>query len=302
MKLYIELFILGLPIAGVFALLATGVVMIYRASRILTLAQGGVAMFTAYALYQMNNNPAVNGGRGWGLPLFLSVPAALIFACALGYGIERFLLRPLRDRPVLVSVIMTVGVLALLTGLAGIIWGYDRQAAPEITPQGVVTFADITVPVKQLAILAVTGVVMFGVVYLFKYTTLGIAMRAVADDRRAALLMGVPADRVASLTWIIGALLAGMAGILLSPIVALHPLILTLLSIPAYAAALFGGLTNLVRMLIGAILVGVLYSEMPDLPRIGDIIPGMRELAIFGVVIIFMFVTGKSTQLQEEEI
>jgi branched-chain amino acid transport system permease protein len=302
MKLYIELFILGLPIAGVFALLATGVVMIYRASRILTLAQGGVAMFTAYALYQMNNNPAVNGGRGWGLPLLLSVPAALIFACALGYGIERFLLRPLRDRPVLVSVIMTVGVLALLTGLAGIIWGYDRQAAPEITPKGVVTFADITVPVKQLVILAVTGIVMFGVVYLFKYTTLGIAMRAVADDRRAALLMGVPADRVASLTWIIGSLLAGMAGILLSPIVALHPLILTLLSIPAYAAALFGGLTNLVRMLIGAILVGVLYSEMPDLPRIGDIIPGMRELAIFGVVIIFMFVTGKSTQLQEEEI
>lgn len=303
MKLYLELFILGLPIAGLFALLATGVIMIYRASRILTLAQGGVAMFTAYILYQLNHQPAANTEeKGFGLPLILALPLALLFAAALGYVIERFLLRPLRDRPVLVSVIMTVGVLALLTGLAGIIWGYDKQAAPEITPQGVVNFAGITIPVNQLFILGATAVIMFGVLYLFKRTTLGIAMRAVADDRKAALLMGIPADRVASLTWILGSLLAGMAGILLSPIVALHPLILTLLAIPAYAAALFGGLTNLGRMLIGAILVGEIYTEMPDIPRVGHLMPGMRELAIFGVVIVFMFITGKSTQLQEEEI
>jgi branched-chain amino acid transport system permease protein len=303
MKLYLELFILGLPIAGLFALLATGVVMIYRASRILTLAQGGVAMFTAYMLYQLNHQPAPNTAeKGFGLPLIIALPLALLFAAALGYVIERFLLRPLRDRPVLVSVIMTVGVLAFLTGLAGIIWGYDRQTAPEITPTGVVSFADITVPVNQLFILGATAVIMFGVLYLFKYTTLGISMRAVADDRKAALLMGIPADRVSALTWVLGSLLAGMGGILLSPIVALHPLILTLLSIPAYAAALFGGLTNIGRMVIGALVVGTLYSLMPDVPRIGDIIPGTRELAIFGVVIIFMFVTGKSTQLQEEEI
>jgi branched-chain amino acid transport system permease protein len=301
-KLYLELFILGLPIAGLFALLATGVVMIYRASRILTLAQGAVAMFTAYVLYQINNDPAVNGGRGWGLPLGLALPAALAFAAALGYAIERFLLRPLRDRPVLVSVIMTVGVLALLTALAGVIWGYDRQEAPEITPRGVVRFAGITVPVNQLFILGVAAAIMGAVVYLFKRTTLGIAMRAVADDRRAAQLMGIPVDRVSSLTWVIGSLLAGVAGILLSPIVQLHPLILTLLSIPAYAAALFGGLTDMLRMVVGALAVGILYSEMPDLPGIGHLIPGMRELAIFGVVIVFMFVTGKSVQLQEEEI
>src|SRR5688572_2676381 len=163
MKLYLELIILGLPIAGLFALLATGVVMIYRASRILTLAQGGVAMFTAYVLYQLNNNPAETGGRGWGLPLIVAFPLALLFAAVLGYAIERFLLRPLRVRPVLVSVIMTVGVLAFLTGLAGIIWGFDRQTAPEITPTGVVSAGGITVPVNQLFILGATAVIMFGV-------------------------------------------------------------------------------------------------------------------------------------------
>lgn len=303
MKLYIELFILGLPIAGVFALLATGVVMVYRASKILTLAQGGVAMITAYMLYQFNNDPAVSGGKGFGIPIYIAMPMAVVFAGVLGYAMERVLLRPLRDRPVLVSVIMTVGILALLTAIAGHTWGYDRQQAPSITPKGAVTVAGITLGWDRLFILAVAGVIMAAVIYLFKYTTLGISMRAVADDRRAALLMGIPADRVSSMTWVIGSVLAGVAGILLSPIVELQPLILTLISIPAYAAALFGGLTNLTRMLVGALVVGVLYSEVPDLPFVkGSDFPGVRELAIFGVVIIFMFVTGKKVALQEEEI
>ncbi len=303
MKLYLELFILGLPTAGLFALLATGVVMIYRASKILTLAQGAVAMMTAYMVYQINNDPAVSGGKGFGLPLVIAVPLALVFAASMGFLIERFLLRPLRDRPILVSVIMTVGILAFLTALAGIVWGYDGRAAPALVPEGTVKFFGITLPFDRLMILAVTAGIMAGVVYMFKYTTLGVAMRAVADDRRAALLMGIPADRVSSLSWIIGSLLAGMAGILLSPIVQLHPLILTLLSIPAYAAALIGGLTNITKMVVGALLVGILYSEVNDLPGIkGSDFPGARELAIFGVVIVFMFFTGKSIQLQEEEI
>jgi len=303
-KLYIELLILGLPVAGLFALLGTGVVMVYRASKVLTLAQGAVAMFTAYVLYQLNNDPAKFGGRGWGLSLIVAFPAALVFSAAMGFAIERFLMRPLRDRPVLVSVIMSVGILAGLTALAGVIWSYDRQEAPKLTPfTGTLRFLGISLGWDRLTILAMTAVIMLGVVYLFKYTTLGIAMRAVADDRQAALLMGIPADRVSALTWIIGTMLAGLAGILLSPILQLQPLILTLISIPAYAAALFGGLTNLARMTVGALVVGVLYQEVPSLPLVkSHDFPGARELAIFLAVIVFMFVTGKSTQLQEEEI
>src|SRR2546422_6638218 len=97
---YLQLFILGLPIAGLFALIATGVVMVYRASRILNLAQGGMAMFTAYVLYWLTNEP-----RGPHLPVIAGLFGALAFAAFLGWAIERFLLRPLRDRPLLSSVI-----------------------------------------------------------------------------------------------------------------------------------------------------------------------------------------------------
>lgn len=283
---YVQLFILGLPIAGVFALLATGVVMVYRASGILNLAQGGMAMFAAYAMYFLTNDP-----NGPGLPVFVGLVGALVFAGALGWAVERFLLRPLRGRPVLTSVIMTVAVLALLTAVAGSIWGYDRQDAPTLLPRGTnVHLFGTVLGLDRLMILAITGALMAGVMVLFKRTTMGVAMRAVSDNRSAALLMGVPADRVATMTWVLGSILAGIAGILLSPIIGLQPVNLTLLAIPAYAAALFGGLTSLVATMVGAGVVGVMFSLVPSLPGIASsTFPGARELAIFSTLMLFMF-------------
>jgi branched-subunit amino acid ABC-type transport system permease component len=282
---YVQLFILGLPIAGLFALLATGVVMVYRASRILNLAQGGMAMFSTYILYWSTNAPG--GPR---LPVWIGLVVALAFAGALGWSIERYLLRPLRGKPVLSSVIMTVAVLSLLTAVAGSVWGYDRQEAPSILPHGAVRFAGAVLGLDRLMILLITAALMGAVIYLFRRTTLGVAMRAVSDDRSSALLMGIPADRVSSATWVIGSMLAGLAGILLSPIIGLQPINLTLLAIPAYAAALFGGLTSLPITLAGAAVTGVMFSMIPSLPKISTSdFPGARELAIFAAVIAFLF-------------
>jgi len=296
---YVQLVILGLPIAGLFALLATGVVMVYRASRVLNLAVGGVSMFTAYVLYYLTND-----ARGPGLPVGIGLVGALAFAVGLGWALERFLLRPLEDRPVLTSVIMTVGVLALLTAVAGSIWGYDRQDAPHVLPDGgSVNVAGAVVGVDRLAILAITALLMGGVVLLFKRTTLGIAMRAVSDDRRSAMLQGIPAPRVSTITWMIGSVLAGIAGILLSPIIGLQPINLTLLAIPAYAAALFGGLTSLPLTMGGAAIVGIVYAVVPSLPGIAQSdFPGSREVVIFASVILFMFFGWQRFAGLEEEI
>ena len=298
---YFQLFILGLPIAGLFALLATGVVMVYRASRILNLAVGGMSMATAYVLYWFTNDP---GGPGW--PVGVGLIVALLFAAVLGWAVERFLLRPLRGRPPLTSVIMTVAVLALLTALAGSVWGYDRRDAPVILPRGHnLHFAGTVLGFDRLMILGITAVLMFAVIYLFRRTILGIAMRAVSDNRSASQLMGVPADRVSTMTWVIGSVLAGIAGILLSPIIGLQPINLTLLAIPAYAAALFGGLNSLWLTLGGAALVGIMYSIVPSLPVIrSHDFPGTRELAIFGAVILFLFFRWQSlfgSSLLEDE-
>jgi branched-subunit amino acid ABC-type transport system permease component len=295
---YVQLFILGLPIAGIFALLATGVVMVYRASRVLNLALGGMAMFTAFILYWLTNAP-----NGPGLPVPVGLVLALAFAAWLGWALERFLLRPLRDRPVLAQVIMTVGALALLTAIAGAIWGYDRQDAPSILPTGSsVRFLGAVIGLDRVLILAITAALMAAVIYLFKRTTLGLAMRAVSDDRRAALLMGVPAERISTATWVIGSIMAGVAGILLSPIIGLQPINLTLLTIPAYAAALFGGLTSLPLTFAGAAVVGVMYSIVPSLPVISSSdFPGAREVVIFGTAIVFMFLRWEQFAADAQE-
>jgi branched-subunit amino acid ABC-type transport system permease component len=302
MKFYLQNAILGLPIGVLWALLATGVVMIYRASRVLNLAVGGMSMFSAYIMFQLS------GDERWGLPVAAGVILALAFAALVGWALERFLLRPLRDRPALVSVIMTVGVLAVLTETARKIYGVDRQNAPALLPRGAVRFWGIALGVDQLLILGITLAIMGGIIYLFRYTSLGVSMRAVSDDRRAAQLMGVPVNRVSSLTWILGSLLAGVAGILLSPGLGLTPDGLVFQSIPALAAALFGGLVSIELTFLGALGLGVLWSVLPGVEgggfRLADVV-GVQEVAIFALVIaflVFRWETLFGSELREEEI
>ncbi len=296
---YLELIIAGLPIGVLWALLATSVVMIYRASRVLNLAIGGTAMFSAYVVWFVSET--------WNMPLVVGILAGLAFGTLFGVAMERILLRPLRDKPILVSVIMTVGVLAFTTELASNRFGQDPRKL-EIFPRGAVRFGEIAIGYDRLYVLAVTLSIMAAVVYLFRRTTLGISMRAVSDDRRAALLMGVPSDRVSTITWALGGLLGAVAGILLSPIVTLTPLGLTFQSIPALAAALFGGLVSIELTFFGALALGVLWALLPGINiggfRMADLV-GIQEAAVFLLVIGFLYVRWEQlfgSELREEEI
>jgi branched-chain amino acid transport system permease protein len=303
MKFYLQNIILGLPIGVIWALLATSVVMIYRASRVLNLAVGGTSMISAYMLFQMSNS------ERWDIPLAIAVPLTLIFAAGMGWFIERFLLRPLRDRPTLVSVIMTVGILALSTEVASAVWSVDRQPAPHLLPTSAVRFLDIAIGIDQILTFFITIAIVAAIVYLFRSTSLGVAMRAVSDDRRAALLMGVAVDRVSSMTWIIGSLLGAVAGILIAAHEGLTPLGMVFQSIPALAAALFGGLVSIELAFAGAMVLGVLWSVLPGVQigtfRLYDQVIGVQQIAIFALVVVFLIVRWQAlfgSAMREEEI
>ena len=303
MKFYIQNIILGLPTGVIWALLATSVVMIYRASRVLNLAVGGTSMISAYMLYQMADN------ERWGIPLPVAVVLTIMFAAAIGFVMERFLLRTLRDRPALVSVIMTVGVLSLTTEVAQAVWLGDSRPAPKLLPTGSIRFLGIALGVDQILTFVITLALVGVVIYLFRVTTLGVAMRAVSDDRRAALLMGVPVDRVSSMTWIIGSVLGAVAGILIAAQITLTPLGMVFQSIPALAAALFGGLVSIELAFMGALVLGVLWSVLPGIEvgvwRLNEHVIGVRQIAIFALVVIFLIVRWEAlfgTAMKEEEI
>lgn len=303
MKLHIQNIILGLPIGVIWALLATSVVMIYRASRVLNLAVGGTSMISAYMLFQMADSDR------WGIPLPIAVVLALAFAAGMGYAMERFLLRPLRDRPALVSVIMTIGVLSMCVGVARAVWGIDSQNPPKVLPSGSIKFLDIAVGVDQVLTFLITVAIVAAIVWLFRSTTLGVAMRAVSDDRRAALLMGIAVDRVSSATWIIGTVLGAIAGILSSLTLRVDSLQLVFQSIPALAAALFGGLVSIELAFAGAMVLGVLWNILPGVQfgtwRLHDKVIGVQEIAIFALVIAFLIVRWQAlsgSALKDEEI
>lgn len=303
MKFYIQNIILGLPTGVIWALLATSVVMIYRASRVLNLAVGGTSMISAYMLFQLSND------ERWGLPLPLAVVLTLVFAAALGFVMERFLLRPLRDRPALVSVIMTVGVLSVATEVAALVWSHDSQPPAKLLPTGAIRFWGIALGIDQILTLVITLALVGVVMYLFRATTLGVSMRAVSDDRRAAQLMGVAVDRVSSMTWMIGSVLGAIAGILIAAQITLTPLGMVFQSIPALAAALFGGLVSIELAFLGAIVLGVLWEVLPGVQiaawRLNEHVIGVRQIAIFALVVLFLVIRWEAlfgSAMKEEEI
>jgi branched-chain amino acid transport system permease protein len=290
MQHYIELFVFGITTGALFGLLALGVVMIYRSTGVLNLAHGAMAMAPAYVTYTLNKR---------GLPVALAALLALVFAALLGLAVER-LMRPLRDRPVLTRVVMTVGILLLVTAIFEKIYTTDPRLAPSLLPLGhtyKVPLLSIRISLEDIGIVAITIILSIALAAFFRRSSLGVAMRAASENRQAATLMGVNPDLVSSLAWGMGSVLAGIAGILLSPH-GMQPFTLVLLAVPAFIASLLAGLESLPGAVIGAAVVGILYYELPQLPLIRSGPSGMREIGIFAIAIIFL--TTRVSRLQTD--
>ena len=285
MDRYLSLFVFGITTGAIFGLMALGIVMIYRSTGVLNLAHGAMAMAPAYVVYSVNDA---------GAPIGLAVVIGLVFAAALGLVVER-LMRPLQGRPVLTKVVMTVGILLLVVALFEKFYTTDPRVAPSLFPQGEgfrVIGLSIRVTYEQLGILLITVALGLGLGVFFTRSALGIAMRAAAENRQAATLMGVNPGLVASLAWGLGSVLAGLAGVLVSPIVGLQPFTLVLIAVPAFVAALLAGLESLPGAVLGAVVVGILYYELPELPVLRDVESGVREVGIFIVAIGFLIASA----------
>lgn len=295
MELYFILVVLGLAYGASFALIAVGVVAIYRSSRVFNLAHGAMAMLPAFVGYQLASGAPIRIAGEWEVTALPTVPGwlalviALAFGGLLGYTIDRLLLRPIRERPVLTQVIMTVGVLVFLVGVAVALWGTDGRSPPSFFPRGRVSLGTISgLSVDNIGTIVITGVVSVLLFFFFKFTNLGVAMRATAENREAAVLMGVSPERISAITWTAGGFLAALAGVLITPETQVHPYNTFLLSIPAFVAALLGGLSSLPLTLGAAALIGMIWTVLPQIARdVGFLagIEGFRELVILALVL-----------------
>ena len=262
MEIFIQQLINGLVLGSVYAMVALGYTMVYGILELINFAHGEVTMVGAMvALAAIGtimgiapNLPGVWVG-------VIGLLAAVLACMALGYFIERVAYRPLRHAPRLAPLITAIGVSILLQNAAMMIWGKQYIPFPRILPQGRHDLMGATITDVQIVILALTLIIMAGLAWLVNRTTLGRAMRAVAQSKAVSELMGVDVNKVISATFLIGSALGAVAGVMVSANYGqAHYYMGFLLGLKAFSAAVLGGIGSITGAMLGGLLLGVIES------------------------------------------
>lgn len=262
MDIFVQQLINGLVLGSVYALVALGYTMVYGILELINFAHGEVTMIGAMVALSVISALVGSGVELPGVAIALLGLLAAIPACmALGFTIERLAYRPLRNAPRLAPLITAIGVSIVLQNLAMLIWGRQYISFPPILPQGRHQLLGASITDVQIVILITSVVLMLGLTILVKRTRLGRAMRATAQSPQLAGLMGVNANTVISLTFVMGSALAAVAGVMVSAYYGLaHYYMGFLLGLKAFSAAVLGGIGNLAGAMLGGLLLGVIES------------------------------------------
>jgi branched-chain amino acid transport system permease protein len=272
MDIFAQQLVNGLVLGSIYALVALGYTMVYGILELINFAHGEVTMVGAMVCLAVIV-PLLGVHLPVTLVLLLGVLAAVAACMLLGYTIERVAYRPLRRAPRLAPLITAIGVSIVLQNAAMLIWGRGYVAFPPILPQNTHKFMGAVVTDLQVVIVALSVLIMLGLTYLVERTRLGRAMRATAQSREVAELMGVNVNTVISATFIIGSALAAVAGVMVSAYYGLaHYYMGFMLGLKAFSAAVLGGIGNIAGAMLGGLLLGII--EALGAGYIGDLTGG----------------------------
>ena len=244
----------GLATGSIYALMALSLVIVYNATRTLNFAQGEMLMlstFVAWAAY-----------RALALPLPVVLVVAVVAAAALAYVIERLVIRRAISATHWDVLIITLGLSLMLRAGAGIAWTHDEFAFPSFFSNRPVALGPVKVAPVSLGILGASLALMLALYLLFTFTRFGRAMRAVAQNQRAARLMGISVERAYSASWILAAVVGAIAGVLVAPVVFLSSK-MGLIVINGFTAAVIGGFGSMPGAVVGGMLLGVIENLAP---------------------------------------
>jgi branched-chain amino acid transport system permease protein len=260
METFIQQIINGLVLGSMYALVALGYTMVYGIINLINFAHGEVLMVGALTSWTVVTLLAGAGLPGW-LLLLIALLAAMVVCAALNFAIEKIAYRPLRNAPRLAPLITAMGVSLLLQTLAMILWKPNYKPYPILLPHQPIDVFGAVINTTQIMILVVTAVALATLMYIVNRTRLGRAMRATAENPRVAALMGVRPDLVISATFVIGAMLAALAGVMWAANYgSVHHSMGFLPGLKAFTAAVFGGIGNLPGAMLGGVLLGLIES------------------------------------------
>jgi branched-chain amino acid transport system permease protein len=238
----------GLATGGIYASLALALVMIYQATDVVNFAQGEMAMFSTYIAWTFLQA---------GMPYWVAFCCTVALAFVAGLVIERVVIRPVENAPILSIVIVTLGLLVILNSTAGWIYSYIQKPFPSPFPSKPIRIGNIVFGAHDLGAIGVTLVVLALLFAFFRYTTLGLAMRAAAQNPASSRLCGIRVSWMLALGWGLAAAFGAVAGIMVAPVVFLDPNMMVGIQLYAFAAATVGGFTSPLGAVVGGLLVGV---------------------------------------------
>jgi len=288
-----------------YALVALGYTMVYGIINLINFAHGEVLMVGALTSWTVVGllQEHVPGMPGW-LVLLISLMVACAVAAALNFAIEKIAYRPLRGAPKLAPLITAIGMSILLQTLAMIIWKPNYKAFPTLLPADPIDIGGAVITPTQIMILGVTAISLAVLMWVVNGTRLGRAMRATAENPRVATLMGVRPDTIISATFIIGAVLAALAGVMwASNYGTVQHAMGFLPGLKAFTAAVFGGIGNLAGAVVGGILLGLIESIASG--YIGDLtggVLGSHYADIFAFVVLIIVLTLRPSGLLGERV
>lgn len=305
MDIFLQQILNGLVLGSVYALVALGYTMVYGVLGLINFAHGEVVMIGAMiALTVMTLLANATVGLPVALIIALAIVAAILVCMALAYSIERVAYRPLRNAPRLAPLITAIGMSILLQNIAMIIWGRQYKTFPSLFPTAPHTIAGANITDLQIMIIVLSAALMAGLLILVNYTRLGRAMRATSENQTIAGLMGVNVNKIISATFLIGAALGAVAGVLVAANYSIaHYSMGFMLGLKAFTAAVLGGIGNLGGAMLGGLLLGLIESIGAG--YIGDITGGFlgsHYQDVFAFLVLILVLVFRPTGLMGERV
>lgn len=303
MDIFIQQVINGLTLGAVYAVVALGYTMVYGIIQLINFAHGEVVMIGAMVAFTVISLLA-----GSGLPpvaiVLVAVLCAIPVCMTLGYTMERVAYRPLRGAPRLAPLITAIGLSIILQHLAMMIWSRNPLAFPQIVKTQMYPIGGATITNVQITIIAMCVLMMTGLALLVYRTRLGTAMRATAQNAQVAGLMGIDANRIIASTFVIGAALAAVAGVMVATYYGIaHYTMGSHLGLKAFCAAVLGGIGNLPGAMLGGVLLGVV--EALGAGYIGDLtnnVFGSNYQDVFAFIVLILVLVFRPSGLLGERV
>jgi branched-chain amino acid transport system permease protein len=280
LKIFFQLTLSGVIVGSIYGLIALGFVLIYKASDVVNFAQGELMMLGAYICYYMITTYHVPF-----VPAFL---ITLLFSAVLGILIELLILRPMLGKHVFSIIMVTVALATLLRSVVGLFWGHDTYRFPApFSDKAIRCFGLSILPVELTTVLSALG--LFILFYLFfKYSNLGLAMRATAFDQKYAFLMGISVKKIFSLSWILASVVASIGGVFLASISSLQTT-MSFIGLKVFPAVVLGGIDSAAGAILGGLIVGLTENLAGGyLSKFFG--SGVKELSAFFILLVVLMI------------